>query len=224
MQLAQTNPSESSKLGLLLTHSPQPMDSVPCHLTSCNGQSHQMPSPQSVMNCPPSHPTHATSYPSSTLATPLSPAPTAPSIDNHAIKNHGAQWPHLSLQQSMEQFHMDITKVLDDHQRLIQHMFDQLLHCLQQTLSSVHMRGTVLQQEYPSPLNCQFLCPSGDFNMEAAGELWFKSLFYSLLPFLLCSPQSWKPSKAPTMDQTTVLTQSHFSHDPLHSLWQHRIC
>jgi len=37
---------------------------------------------------------------------------------------------------------------------------------------------------YPSPLNSQFLSPSGDYNHAATGVPWFQSSLFSLLPFM----------------------------------------
>jgi len=40
---------------------------------------------------------------------------------------------------------------------------------------------------YPSPLNTNYLHPSGNYNTAAAGTPWFKSTSYCILPFLMTS-------------------------------------
>jgi len=57
----------------------------------------------------------------------------------------------------------------------------------QHTTAPMHTNSKMIDEKahsYPSPLNTNYLRPSGDYNTAAAGTPWFKSTFYSFLPFL----------------------------------------
>ncbi len=58
---------------------------------------------------------------------------------------------------------------------------------------------------YPSPLNTQFLLPTGNYNNAATGVHWFKSSLFFLLPFLQ------RTKVTPTSELCTV-PSDHFGH------------
>jgi len=53
----------------------------------------------------------------------------------------------------------------------------------EQNMTNQSVDSLAATQRYPSPLNTQFLLPSGQYNNAATGVPWFKSSLFSLVPF-----------------------------------------
>jgi len=76
-----------------------------------------------------------------------------------------------------------------------------------QNMTNQSVDSLAATQRYPSPLNTQFLLPSGQYNNATTGVPWFKSSLFSLVPFQ-------QRTKATPIFATQTAHSDYFRHTP----------